>query len=231
MRHPTDRRSLRHVVPIVVALVALASLSGTAFAADDGLTLDPSRSFGAKTYSSWKANEGLPDSTGTADQALYFQKRVPTAHPSVALAFVRGVAGKPASFLTGLQSRLEWERRNDGQCAPGRLENGTRPVPAWQLSLRSAATGDFYRVVLDCQESMDTPGTNPLEWTRETHTGAFIQSEIVEEGGNPSTDTIVALVIGFDRGSDTPSPYVFLDNISVNSTTWTSAADNGGGSS
>src|SRR5688500_13748910 len=69
---------------LAVAAVLALALSATV-TADSGPKLHPS-GFGEHSYASWKGGEGLPDSTGSKDQALYFQKDTATA------TFAAGVA-------------------------------------------------------------------------------------------------------------------------------------------
>src|SRR3954470_14221943 len=94
---------------IAVGIVALAAFP--AYASAGALTLHPS-GFGEKSYAAWKAHQGLPDTKGNDDQALYFQKQTATATFSAGVAVIKGVAGMRADQLTG----LAWTHREDGHC-------------------------------------------------------------------------------------------------------------------
>ena len=61
---------------LVLLMLMFLLAFGTAIAGE--LTSHPS-GFGKGSYAAWKAKEGLPDTSGNANQALYLQKMVPTA--------------------------------------------------------------------------------------------------------------------------------------------------------
>ena len=204
----------------LAALAAAATLVVPAVAAAGELTLHPS-GFGEKTYAAWKAHEGQPDSNGNANQALYLQKGVPTAQFVSANAVVRGVAGEPLSFLTG----LSWEHRNDSHCGAG--------APRWNVFVRDP-NGDPRTIFLGCAASAHTPGSQP-GWTRDSYPGPAIDAQAQAQTGFPASDlTLRGLVINFDEGNDLAFPCpnpgvncVYLDNIIVNDHCWTGAQDNG----
>ena len=206
------------VLAVAVPAVALAG----------ALTLHPS-GFGPKTYASWKANEGQPDSQGAASEALYFQKGVPTSTFAAALAFVRGLEGEPVTSLTGssLMTGLSWEHRNDGHCGAG--------APRWSFGI-TGASGQRHTIFLGCAAALHTPSLTP-GWTRDSYPGPAIEAQVLAQGGADALAwTIRGLAIVFDEGTDTPGRglittpgRVFLDNITVNTEVWTSAADNGSG--
>src|SRR3954469_18483552 len=89
--------------------IGLATLVFPAAASAGALTLHPS-GFGTKSYSAWKAHQGLPDTKGNDDQSLYFQKQTTTATFAAGVAVIKGIAGTPVSALTG----LSWTHREDG---------------------------------------------------------------------------------------------------------------------
>ncbi len=68
-----------------------------------GLSLDPG-GLGEQSFAKWQAHEGEPDAKGSADQALYFQKKVDTPVFAAAFAVIRGLEGRPVSDLT----KLSW---------------------------------------------------------------------------------------------------------------------------
>src|SRR5690349_8113878 len=59
--------------------------------------------FGSHSYAAWKAQVGLPDTSGTKDQALYFQKMTSTSTFAAGVAVFQGIEGTPTSALTGLE--------------------------------------------------------------------------------------------------------------------------------
>lgn len=200
----------------MLALIVLSfAMVGAASAQNSRLTLHPS-GFGQHARASWKAQEGLPDSSGNANQALYLQKFVPTATFSAAVALIEGLEGQPASALTG----LSWEHRNDGHCGAG--------APRWNVGITDGANN--YTVFLGCAAAAHSPGSAP-GWTRDSYPGPAIGAAITAVGANPATATIRYLAIVFDEGTDQGPGYVYLDNITVNDKVWTSAKDNGNGGS
>jgi hypothetical protein len=200
---------------------ALAALAFPAAGLAGDLTLHPS-GFGQKSYAAWKAHEGQPDSVGNANQALYLQKGVPTAVVAAGVAVVRGLAGQPATALTG----LSWEHRDDSHCGAG--------APRWNVSVHSNVSGDF-TVFLGCAAAAHSPGSQ-LGWTRDSYPGAVIQAAIFAQTGDTANNFVLrGLSILFDEGSDQGLPCpnagvgcVFLDNVIVNDHCWTGAHDNGG---
>jgi hypothetical protein len=203
------RRSIRVLLVGATLGLAFAVINPLA-KAESGLKLHPN-GFGEKSYAAWKAQEGLPDSKGNADHALYFQKMTTTATFAAGVARITGLEGQPATVLTG----LSWEHRLDGHCGAG--------APRWNIRLQPS-TGPQYTVFLGCAaapvKSIIHPG-----WMLDSYPGLAIQAAI--EAAGSAEDTIVSLAIVFDEGNDVGQGYVFLDNITVNGHTWTSPADNG----
>jgi hypothetical protein len=183
-------------------------------AGDVKLTLHPS-GFGRRSYAAWKAQEGRPDSEGTANTALYFQKMVPTPTVAAGLAVIQGVAGLPASAITG----LSWEHRIDGHCGAG--------APRWNLGV-TAPNGQRFTVFLGCAAAAHTPaGTDDAgrAWIRDSYPGVGTGGVVVgspadfilaQTGFEASDLTVRSLIIVFDEGNDLGFPgYVHLDNITV----------------
>src|SRR4051812_29062664 len=77
-RHCHRRRRGMTRLRGTIAAVAATALVVAAPAVAGSLVLHPS-GFGEHSYSSWKGGEGLADSTGAKQQALYFQKNTATA--------------------------------------------------------------------------------------------------------------------------------------------------------
>jgi hypothetical protein len=196
----------RLLITIVVALaVPAAALAGSPY------TLHPS-GFGEHSYSSWKGGEGLPDSHGGANQALYLQKMTSTPTFAAGVAVIKGFEGKPVSAL----ERLEFWWGTDGHCGAG--------APRFNVYVQPPM-GPQYTVFIGCAAMM--PGGTLIApsgriFEQRTYTGPF-----------PLVGTISGIAIVFDEGDDIGSGFVFVDNITVQSATaahtWTSASDNGNG--
>jgi len=182
-------------IRVMLTLTALTlALSTVAFAQNSKLSLNPS-GFGAHSYVAWKAQQGLPDSNGNGNHALYFQKDTTTGTFAAGVAVVKGVGGLNASQLTG----LSWEHRDDGHCGAG--------APRWNVNTESA-NGTPHTYFIGCAAMAHTPGSAP-GWTRDTAALPIFASD----------ETITSLVIVFDEGNDTPGvtpfSFIFLDNITV----------------
>src|SRR4051812_23151771 len=88
---------------IAVGIVALAAFP--AYASAGALTLHPA-GFGEKSYSAWKAHQGLPDTKGNDDQALYFQKMTTTGTFAAGVAVIKGIAAHRSTSSTGLPGTI-----------------------------------------------------------------------------------------------------------------------------
>lgn len=197
-------------IPILIAAASAAALAIAPAWGDSGgnsgkLTLHPN-GFGPQSYSSWKGQQGLPDSTGGANQALYFQKMTATTTNAAGVAVVDGVQGmSPADIGT-----LAFDWRSDGHCGAG--------APRFNLTLDEGGTNQT--LFFGCQAMTDEgeQGTsNGFTWDRRS-------ADISNLPG-----TIVSLAIVFDEGNDVGQGFVYLDNITVGDKTWTGASDNGNG--
>src|SRR3954469_7884839 len=126
---------------------------------NSGLTLHPD-GFGPNSFAAWRAHEGLPDSKGNADHALYFQKMTTTATNAAGVARITGLEGQPLSAITG----LSWEHRTDGWCGAG--------APRWDVIV-SDASGNRGVIFLGCAAAAHTPGSAP-NWIRDSYPGPSI---------------------------------------------------------
>ena len=197
---------------IIGAAFACALMLAPAALADN-IVLFPN-SFGAHTVASWRAQEGLPDTTGRANQALWLEKD-DGGTTDFAAATVRGLEGQRAQTLTG----LEWERRVDGDC--------NKLAPRWSLAVRGPS-GKQYLVRFGCAQSVHSPGSAP-NWIRDSNPQTLIRTRLLQAGGKDAmVGTIVSLGIVYDLRSKTG--YTVLDNIKVaaraSTNVWTCAADN-----
>jgi hypothetical protein len=227
---------MRFLVAATVAAAGLVLAGGAS--AGSSYNLHPS-GFGTHSYAAWKAQQGTPDDTGNANQALYFQKMTEPSVTTFAagVAVITGVEGTPLSDLTG----LSWWHREDGHCGAG--------APRWNVVVQDTS-GGRHTVFLGCIAAQhDETGvtTNGFGWCKDTQPSPA--TTIAGSAGKPVGDlTIESLAIVFDEGTDTLNPppagcaqqgeapgFVYLDNIAVKvgSTVhcWTNASDNGNTSS
>lgn len=215
---------MRFLVAATVAAVGLVLAGGAS--AGSSYTLHPA-GFGPHSYAAWKAQQGVTDDTGSANQALYFQKMTSTATVAAGVAVITGVEGLAASELTG----LSWWHREDGHCGAG--------APRWNIGVQDSS-GHRTTVFLGCAAAQHTEEGG---WCKDTQPSPATAIQAAT-GKNPADLTITGLAIVFDEGSDTPNPppagcaqtglaggFVYLDNIEVQIGTtvhcWTNASDNG----
>jgi hypothetical protein len=189
----------------VLAGVAAADTTG------DVLTLYPVGG-GADTYAAWKAQEGRPDSQGTANQALYLQH----LSNSPAAAHVRGLEGTKVTLLAS----LAYEHRVPGTC--------TRTDPRWTLFIRGKS-GKEYLVNLGCALTPGRPTDDP-HWIQRFFAQPVIRAEIMRQT-RTKEDALAGTIEGLALVMDRSQGSVFLDNVRVVSKiaqkTWTYAGDNG----
>src|SRR5689334_21034075 len=112
--------AIRRTLAASCLLLAFGAVAASAGPKPPNLSLHPS-AFGPGAAAGWAAKQGLPDSHGNAQQALYLQKFAPTATNSGAEADFNGIEGTPVSSLTG----LSWLHRIDGHCGAG--------APRWDI--------------------------------------------------------------------------------------------------
>jgi hypothetical protein len=196
-----------------------AALAAANSNSNSGFGIHP-EGFGQDSYAAWKAHEGLPDSKGNADMALYFQKMTTTSTFAAGVAKVTGLEGQPLSALVG----LSWEHRTDGWCGAG--------APRWDVIV-SDQSGDRGVIFLGCAAAVHTPGS-AANWIRDSYPAGTPIASLPATGFtsdfNPSDPlTISELLIVFDEGTDEPGNpgFVFLDNITVNGHVFTGPADSG----
>jgi hypothetical protein len=191
---------------LAAAILALA-LPGSAIAGTP--VLYPSGS-GEHSYSAWKGDEGLPDSTGNKDEALYFQKETSTASDAAAVALFKGFEGMDTSQL----GDLAFWYRADGHCGP--------LAPRYELVVQPPSTSDpedRQTFNFACNGGM-VPGP-PVGLIHEDR--LFFERHTV---GLLPPGTVVSLSIVFDQGNELLTPFVHLDDIRVGDHLWTSASDN-----
>ena len=199
------RRSLVLFAAALIAAAAAAAASAGTY------TLHPS-GFGEHSYSAWQGQQGLPDSTGGKNQALYFQKMTTTTTFAAGVAVIKGFEGQPVSSI----QRLEFWRRTDGHCGAG--------APRFDIFYQPAL-GPQQVLFIGCQ------GMKPGGVLTAPNGMMFQQRTF--DGPLPDVGMITGISIVFDEGNDVGQGFVYLDNINVTtdtaSHTWTSASDNGNG--
>jgi hypothetical protein len=198
------------VVALALVLVGVAAAETTG----DVLTLYPAGG-GQATYAAWKAQEGRPDSQGTANQALYLEN-LTGALDTAGAAIVRGFEGTQVRFLTS----IAYEQRVGSTC--------TKTDPRWTLFIRGKS-GKRYLVTLGCAITA-AHATGDPNWIGRVYTQALIRAEVLkQEGSDAFAGTIDGLAFVMDRAKGE----VFADNVEVASRfaskTWTFAGDNGNG--
>jgi hypothetical protein len=203
---------------LVVAALAAATLAYPVSASD--FKLHPS-GFGMNSYCSWKGGEGLPDNTGSKNQALYFQKMTSTSTFAAGVAVFKGFEGMMVSDLTA----LEFKRGLDGWCGAG--------APRFNLRVDPDGMGPLPPVTyfIGCQSMLASglsSAPNGRMFETRTATAPFPSAF---PGPPPPNGTIVSLAIVFDEGNDVGQGFVYLDDIRVGTNagdhTWKSASDNG----
>ena len=209
-----QERILRRLATVaaVALLVPAAALAGDYVLHPNG--------FGPHSYSSWKGDEGLPDSTGSKDQALYFQKNTATPTVAAGVAVFKGVEGMQVGTLFPLSFYV----RTDGHCGAG--------APRFNLRVEDPATEVRQTIFIGCAGM--TAG-DPR-----THEGRTFVKRTLPFAPVPSMFEVVSLSIVFDEGNDvggcrgvpgvvSGQSCTFLDDITVADHVWTSASDNGNG--
>ena len=199
---------MRVRVPLLLAAASAAALAfAPAWGASSGgnkLTLHPS-GFGPHSYAAWKAQQGEPDHTGGANQALYFQKMTATTTNAAGVAVIDGVAGMAPSDI----GQLAFDWRNDGHCGAG--------APRFNVTVDNAGTDETFFFGCMAMTDEGTHDANGHTWDRRS-------ADISNLPG-----TLVGIAIVFDEGNDVGHGFVYLDEIQAGSKYWSSAADNGNG--
>lgn len=177
--------------------------------ADAGHAVLHPNGFGLHSYCAWKAQQGEVDSTGSKNQALYFQKDTLTANFAAGVAVIDGFEGMDVGEVLP----LAFDYRTDGHCGAG--------APRFNVRIQPIGTTDpmvRQTFFVGCAAMLPGPplgaDLNGHTWIRKSFVGPLIPG------------TITSLSIVFDEGTDQGQGFVYLDNIQVGSKIWTSAADN-----
>jgi hypothetical protein len=193
------------IAAMLAAVMAIAAMPATAGSTPK---LHPS-GFGEHSYAAWKAHEGLQDSRGSKDQALYLQKMTATTTFAAGVAVFNHVEGLPVSEVWP----LEFWWREDGWCGAG--------APRFNLRVETAP-GTTQLLFFGCNSGMVQ-----LEPPRTDDDGRTWNHR--QTVGPAPMGTVVSLAIVFDEGNDVGEGFAYLDDIRVGDWLWTSASDNGGG--
>ena len=199
---------------IALAIMLIGVAVAAAATTGDILTLYPSGA-GEQTYAAWNAQEGRPDSTGSASQALYLQN-LTGAPDTAAAAHVLGFEGTEVRFLVS----IGYDHRKDSTC--------TKTDSRWTLFIRGKS-GKRYLVTLGCAGT-PAQATGDPNWIGRVYTQSFIRAEVLQQRGSDAyAGTVERLAFVMDRSNGD----VWADNIRVRSRfaskVWTFAGDNGNG--
>jgi hypothetical protein len=202
---------MKRAVLGLALVAAVFSVTAVPVQAARTITLHPS-GFGEHSYAAWKADQGLPDSTGSKDQALYLQKQTATDAFAAGIAVFEGVRGMSTQALLP----LGFEVHTDGWCGAG--------APRFNVRYQATPGGPTQTAFVGCQSMAPSGGG--------THEGRTFQNRTF--AGPLPTGTVVSLSIVFDEGTTFMGMPLgpgrtWLDNIQVGTSIWTSASDNGGG--
>jgi hypothetical protein len=194
---------------------ALAIFAVTLVAASQTVKGDPKHpvlhpsGFGMHSYAAWKAQQGLEDSSGAKNQALYFQKDTLTANFAAGVATIDGFEGTSTRDL----GELAFWYRKDGHCGAG--------APRFNVRVDVGPGVPRQTIFFGCNSGMVPAGertdSQNRVWERRT-TGNLLT--LLPAG------TITSLAIVYDEGEEFPPGFVYLDDIQVGNKIWTSAADN-----
>jgi hypothetical protein len=191
-----------------MSLLFICLLSLTAAADAQHPVLHPN-GFGVHSYAAWKAQQGLPDSSGAKNQALYFQKDTVTATFAAGVAVIDGFEGQDTAAILPLG--FDW--RMDGHCGAGAPRFNVRIQPPFTTDPMLRQT-IFVGCLAMAQGSSKVDAHGRL-WQQKIFAGPL------------PPGTITSLSIMFDEGTDQGAGFVYLDNIQVGTKVWTSATDNG----
>lgn len=194
--------------------IAIIAVSALPLLMAGDIILHPN-GFGAHSYAAWKAQTGLPDTSGNKNQALYFQKMTTTPTVAAGVAVFQGIEGTPTSALTGLEF---WIPENDlSHCGAG--------APRFNVRVKPTA-GPSQTFFFGCAAMI--PGATAVAPSGKI----YRQRTILAPATALVPGTITGLEIVFDEGDDVGSGFAYLDNITVGLNgvpmVWTSASDNGG---
>jgi hypothetical protein len=193
---------------------ALAILAVTLIAASQTVKGDPKHpvlhpsGFGMHSYAAWKAQQGLQDSSGAKNQALYFQKDTLTANFAAGVATIDGFEGTPASQL----GELAFWYRKDGHCGAG--------APRFNVRVEVAPGVPRQTIFFGCSAMAPTETAVDSQGRLWERRSAVNLLTLLPAG------TITSLAIIYDEGEEFAPGFVYLDNVQVGSKIWTSAADN-----
>jgi hypothetical protein len=194
---------------ILATLVFCVLCSGSAVPQSSDLSLVVSASGNA--YATWKSHEGLPDRFGSANFGLEMEKN--TTEVSAVYVTVLGVSGKPVSFLTE-GTGLSFEHRNDGFCGH---------VPVWVVPI-TGKSGATHKLAIRCYHSLESQGSAP-GWTKHSFSASRIRELIFNQFGSVAEDVLEGKINDLFLFFNEPMSFVFIDNLRVNQTVWTSPMD------
>ena len=163
-------------------------------------TLHPN-GFGQKSYSAWKAKQGIVADAYGGQHSLYFQKNTLTATFAAAVARIKGFEGETVESL----GSVEFWWRSDGHCGAG--------APRFNINTEEGMT--YFVGCAAMAKGATEEGPNGTTYEQRT----FDVSDL--------PGTVSSIVIVFDEGTDIGQGFVHLDRIRVGPKRWSEPADNG----
>ncbi|HEX3246374.1 MAG TPA: hypothetical protein VHX16_13280, partial [Chloroflexota bacterium] len=124
-----------------------------------------------------------------------------------AVVAIRGLSGASPSDV----HQLSWDRREDGAC--------TVSAPTWGLAIEGRS-GVSYIAYLTCSEAEHSP-TGDARWTHDEFSAEMVRAASRRVGGADSEQgQLRAIAIIFSEGPTEGPGFAYLDNVTVNDTTW-----------
>lgn len=140
------------------------------------------------------------------DEVLLLRKESDTPMVGAVVA-VRGLSGASPSDVR----QLSWDRREDGACSIS--------APTWGLAIEGLS-GVSYITYLTCSEAEHSP-TGDLRWTHDEFSAEMVHAAVRRVGGTDSEQgQLRAIAIIFSDGPTEGPGFAYLDNVTVNGTTW-----------
>ena len=202
-RHGFLRRGRGRRRTAVAVAAAIFSVSSVAPARATELALEPSGPR-VETTAMWVDGRGpLEDAH---DEVLLLRKESDTPLVGAVVA-IQGLSGASPSDVR----QLSWDRRDDGACSVS--------APTWGLAVEGRS-GVSYIIYLTCSEAEHSP-TGDARWTHDEFSAELVQAASRRVGGADSEQgQLRAIAIIFTDGPTEGPGFAYLDNVTVNDTTW-----------
>jgi hypothetical protein len=196
------RRYGRRRTAVAVAAALFSFSSATPARATD-FALEPSGPR-METTAMWVDGRGPHEDNH--DEVLLLRKESDTPMVGAVVA-VRGMSGVSPSDVR----QLSWDRREDGACSMS--------SPSWGLAIEGRS-GVSYVAYLPCTDA-EHSATGDARWTHDEFSADMVRAVIRRVGGSDSElGELRAIAILFSDGPTTGPGYAYIDNVTVNETTW-----------